>query len=171
MKHTFLILILVGSVLQGCIGFGGDDDFVEPQRFIPTNNYEPVFFPKSELDNSILLTDSQNITNSGKIYVVDNLLFVSEKQRGFHVFDNSNPTNPQQVKFIRILGSTDLAVRNNILYVNQATDLITLQYDYNTDNLVLLKRVKNAFPSLRSPNGQNAPEYQDSVVIAWKLKN
>ena len=74
-------------------------------------------------------------------------------------------------QFIQVPGSSDLAIRNNVLFVNQATDLITLVYNSSSADLTLSKRIKNTFPELTSPEGQrpyNTPE--DSVVIDWVPK-
>ena len=112
---------------------------------------------------------AQESVNSGKIYIVDNLLFVGEGRKGFHVFDNSDPANPIKIKFIQALGSSDLAIRNNVLYINQATDLIALEYNVNEDKLEFLKRIENTFPELRSPNGNRVNTHSDSVVVDWEV--
>lgn len=164
MKKLLLITICLSSLFSGCITFYDEGDEVTPIR---TNDYEPVEYARADLDSSIQLLPAQKIVNSGKIYVINDLLFVNEQREGFHVFDNSDPRNPSKIKFIQVLGSTDLAVRNDILYINQATDLIALQYYPTNDKLKLMKRIENAFPRLRSPQGYTNYSHKDSVTINW----
>lgn len=164
-KSRFIILF-VCVIFQSCCFYCEDEGVNE------RSVYEPVYISRTDIGNSIQLKSPQSIVNSGKIYIIDNLLFIGEKRKGFHVFDNSNPLNPKKIKFIQALGSSDIAIRKNVMYINQATDLITLQFDFVNETLKLTKRVENTFPELASPDGRlanNIPE--DSIVIDWKLKN
>jgi len=166
-KIPFALLALI--IFQSCCPpFSDcDDDFFEP-----TSRFEPVFLERTVFENSVSLKDSQPIDTSGKIYVKGNFLFINELNEGFHVYDNSDPTNPKVVKFITAPGATDMAIRSNMIYINQATDLIAIEYNPETNALNLTKRIPNTFPSLSSPDGEIAyaiPE--NSVVVDWKLKN
>ena len=166
-----LFLISTVLILESCCFYGNcDDDFDDdPLAF---SYYEPVFLSRTDLELSVRLNEPAQIINSGKIYVKDNLLFVSEVRKGFHVFDNSNPENPIKIKFIEAPGSTDLAIRENVLYINQATDLIAARFDFDTNSLLVTKRVENTFPELLSPDGFYAYDVPaNSIVIDWKLKN
>jgi hypothetical protein len=170
MTKSCFILFFACVIFQSCCNECYDEDDIG--NGAEYSAYEPIYWSRADFDSSIQLKPAQDIINSGKIYVIGDLLFVGEKREGFHVFDNSNVQNPMKIKFIQVHGSTDMAVRNNILYINQATDLITLQYDFVEENLKLVKRIENTFPELRSPDGYlvyDVPE--DSVVIDWKLKN
>ena len=40
-----------------------------------------------------------------------NLIFVSERYRGIHVIDNSDPESPQDIAFIRVPGNIDIAMK------------------------------------------------------------
>ena len=64
-----------------------------------------------------------------------------------------------------------MAVRNDVLYFNQAVDLFTLKYDRGTNTIKLLKRNKNVFPEMTSPDGQKAYVPEDSVLINWQPIN
>lgn len=172
MKTKQLILyFVVLTAFQNCC-FYGDCSDDNDEVFYDYSQYEPIYLTRGDLDNSIALLEPQVIANSGKIYVKDNLLFVAEKRKGFHVFDNTNPANPIKIRFLAVPGSTDLAVRNNILYLNQATDLVTARFNLEQNSLAVTKRVENTFPILYSPDGYypfDAPE--SSIVVDWKLKN
>lgn len=175
MKTTKLLVSLVAIVLsfQGCcllVPCDTDDDFVSVNPSF--SSYEPVLMKRSDLENSIALKDPISITKSGKIYVKDKLLLINEVRKGFHIYDNSNPENPTPIKFLEIPGSTDLAIRDNMLYINQATDLVALDYDAESQNVSITKRIINTFPELISPEGVIAYDImEDDIVIDWKLKD
>jgi len=162
-------LVLFAIVFQSCCSPFTDcpDDFVEP-----VSRYEPVYLQRAEFENSVVIKNSISIGTSGKIYVKDDFLFINELFKGFHVYDNSDPTNPKSIKFIEAPGATDMAIRSNMIYINQATDLIAVSYNSDTNAINLTKRIPNTFPPLQSPDGEvayNIPE--NAVVIDWKLKN
>ncbi len=113
-------------MFQSCWLNTGEDDenMVEP---FPISSYNPVIVKRQVLETSTILQEPQTIVNSGKIYVKDDFLFINEKNQGFHIFNNSNPANPTNIGFLKVLGSSDLAIKNDIIYVNNATDLIAIQ--------------------------------------------
>lgn len=165
-KPKFLFYLFVCFLLQSCYPWW------EPTEPEWESQYEPVAITRAELDKAIELKSPQEIVNSGKIYVKDDLLFIGEEGKGFHVFDNSDVLNPVKSGFISVLACTDIAMRNNVLFINQATDLITLRFNAEEKSLALVKRVKNTFPELRSPEGERAYDVENnSVVIDWKLIN
>ena len=171
MEKTKLMVISLIICLQSCCPFlvdcDNDDDFEEV-----FNEYEPILLDRENFENSVSIKDPTSINISGKIYISNNLLFINEVHKGFHVYDNSDPSSPTPIKFLEVPGSTDLAIRNNILYINQATDLIAIEYDNLTNEIELTKRVINVFPELRSPDGFapfNIPN--NSVVIGWERIN
>ncbi|WGU68891.1 hypothetical protein QIU19_02915 [Capnocytophaga canimorsus] len=49
--------------------------------------------------------------------------------------------------FLSIPGATDLAIRDEVMYVNQATDLVAFSYDVNSGTITLHKRIKKGFSS------------------------
>ncbi|MGB0788592.1 MAG: hypothetical protein ACPG7E_04255 [Marinirhabdus sp.] len=169
---TFLAALLL-CTLQSCLYFVDNDDddiiIIDPPA---GSAYEPLFLDRAEFEASLTLGPEQPIVDSGKIYVFNDLLFVNEKNKGFHVFQNTDPSNPQPVHFIDIPGATDIAAREGVFYVNQAVDLVAISFFVNGSDLHVSKRIKEVFPPLRSPDGffaHNVPE--GSIVIDWKLKN
>lgn len=169
--RIFIYVVLFCIAFQGCCPPFGDCG-EELQIIEPTSAYEPIFLERAEFETSIVLNTATAIDISGKIYVKDNLLFINELYKGFHVYDNSDPANPKAIKFLAAPGATDMAIRDNMIYINQATDLIAVSYRSDHTATTLTKRLPNTFPTIRSPDGfdaYNIPE--NSVVIDWKLKN
>ena len=168
-KKNLIYLLLFGLALESCC-FPYGDCYDEGEEF--TSMYEPVYLDRTAFEASVLLKNSLAIGISGKIYVKGDLLFINELRKGFHVYDNSDPANPKAIKFIEAPGSTDMAIRDNIIYINQATDLIAVSYGLSSNTATVTKRVPNTFPALRSPDGYDAYDIpENSVLIDWKLKN
>ncbi len=169
MKMKYLLITcLVITVIQGCCPpyFDCEDD-----GFIQESRYAPVYLNRVDFEKSVLIKNAVSIGISGKIYIKDHLLFINEVNKGFHVYDNSDPKNPKPIKFIEAPGATDLAIRNNMIYINQATDLIAVEYNVATNAISLTKRIPNTFPELVSPDGFYANSVPaNSIVTDWKLK-
>jgi hypothetical protein len=62
----------------------------------------------------------------GKIYVYDKYLLIAEVKKGIHVIDNSNPASPKNISFVAVPGVLDMAVKDDVLYVDNYTDLVAL---------------------------------------------
>lgn len=146
-KIALLSLGVLLLTVNACVLFPPDPDDQS------NSLYEPVTMTREELNQSISVSGPMEIQHSGKIYVKDNLLFVGEKYKGFHVFDNSNPQNPSKIGFISVPGTTDIAIKNNVLYLNNAVDMVALSVNYSTKSFTVQKRIQNAFPQLISPDG------------------
>ena len=159
---TFLL------TLQNCI-WGRTDD--GPITFIPEqSDYSPVILNRDIFENSTSLETPRNILNSGKIYVKDNFLFINEPNEGFHVFNNSDPENPVNIAFIKALGSSDLSIKNDVLYINNATDLIAVKPNSDYSSVEITKRIANTFPQMISPDGFEYYNLQDNqIIVNWTL--
>lgn len=164
MKNKILCL-LICALLSSCIypreePLGGEPFF---------SNYKPVVLPRAEFENSIEILEPMPMVESSKIYVIGNYIFINDKRTGFHIFDNTTPSNPIKKKFLKVPGATDVAIRNGVLYINQATDLVVLSLDFNTLEIELDNRLKNVFPEVMSPEGEGFYE-EDVVVVNWIKK-
>jgi hypothetical protein len=81
---------------------------------------------------------------------------VNEYQQGIHIIDNSDPSNPVNLKFIEIPGNVDLAIKGNILYADSYVDLLSIDIS-DLDNIVEVDRDTNVFPYI-------IPEYDLGIV-------
>lgn len=130
---------------------------------------------RSELASSIQWTDAKVIETPGKIYIKDNLLFINEKFEGVHVYDNSNPENPIALGFITIPGNIDISIREDIIYADNARDLVAFRVV--NDDIQMLDRNMDVFPEMNPPDGLGIPyEYtegqrpENTVIVKWILK-
>jgi hypothetical protein len=78
------------------------------------DGYVPVY--GTEADRDISFQASRQVKDPGRIYIYDKYLLINENSQGIHIYNNEDPANPQPVGFIRILGSFDMAVKDNVLY-------------------------------------------------------
>lgn len=170
MKKTLFIkfaLLLFSLISQSCFYYDSSDDDtfeLEPDYQL----YDPVVMSREDFESSIKLLPVTPIKKTGKIYVKGSLLFINDYRLGFHIYDNTDPTNPKPITFLQAPGATDIAVRDNTLYLNQATDLIALVYNPDDSSLQITKRIKNTFPEMHSPDGHFPFDLDDNeVVVGW----
>lgn len=140
----------------------------------PDSGYTPVFMLRNELERSVKLEASRAIVNPGKIYLKDHLIFINEKYLGIHVIDNTNPEDPDNVGFIHIDGCIDMAMKDNVLYADNAVDLVSIEINPQMTGIQVTSRIKNVFPELIAPDGrslsprQNQARPQNSILVRWK---
>ena len=88
--------------------------------------FEPVTTSAGEWrsNSNFFCGVGQPICTASGFYVYQDYLLVVEENKGLHIYDNSNPANPTPITFMEAPGGQGLAVRNDILYLNQYTDLV-----------------------------------------------
>jgi len=162
MKKTLLVLLII-SVFSSCLRFTNDDSWEE-------NQYKPVLLQRSAFEKSIVLESPKTIIKSGKIYIKGDLMFINDVNKGFHVYDYSDPKNPVRLQFIKAPGATDLAIIDDVIYINQAVDLVTITYNATTKKIEITNRNKNVFPQKKSPNGFSGNHKENEIIIDWEAK-
>ena len=164
MRSSYLLILLATFLLLGC---SKEDE--------PETGYSPVLMLREDLLKSISLEAPQPIGNWGKIYTFKNRLFVIEDTRGVHLIDNSDANNPENLAFIRIPGIMDLAVRDGIIYADNAVDLVSLRYENGV--LQLLYREQDVFPEIVAPDLGRIPDRYlpenrpaNTVIVRWEKR-
>ena len=138
--------------------------------------YEPIFMERSEMEASLKLEAPRPVQNPGKIYLKDNYIFINEKYRGIHLIDNSNPEEPDNFAFIHIDGCIDMAVNGNVLYADNAVDLVAISLNSELTGIEVSSRIKNVFPEPVSPDGrelsyyENAARPENTILVRWRKK-
>ncbi len=167
-----LFIFSIALILMGCFGFNGNDDDDGPNTIdLPQSAYSPVFMDREEFETTTELLPPQTIVNSGKIYVKDAFLFINEVREGFHIINNANPENPQNIAFLKVIGSSDISIKNNSLYVDNAIDLIALRINDTYDSVEITKRITDIFPNpmAYSPDGFYETSSSDQIIVGWEL--
>ena len=156
MKIKLLFVLMMILSLHGASGFEVEE-------------YQPVFMDRENLEKSVFfLETARELNNPGKIYCRGNWLFVNEKYKGVHVFDNTDPEHPVKKGFVFAPGCIDMAVKDSILYLDNSVDLVA--FDMDTRRQV--KRVANVFPEPISPSGIpfQGERPQNSILIEWRKR-
>jgi hypothetical protein len=161
-----IVILLVALSLQSCLFPFGHGDDGEP----PSSYYKAIYMDRDAFEASVSIEKSNSIDKVGKIYVYQNYLFINEKNKGFHVYDNTDPSNPTAIKYIKTPGATDMAIKNDAIYINQARDLIAIKLSSGFQSLTVTKRVQNIFPEMLSPDGFSARTPEGKVLINWVPK-
>ena len=168
--RSFLLGTLTLLSLYSCCW--SDDCPDEGEPFVLESEYEPVYLQRNLFEESVTLSAPRSIVNSGKIYAFNDLLFINEKNEGFHIYLNDDPANPTPINFLEAPGSTDVSIKNGIYYVNHAVDLIAITYNYSSTELIISKRIRNIFPVMRSPDGfYPIDANENNIAVNWILKN
>ncbi len=161
-----LPFMLIGLLTSCVYGLRGDTPPMAQQNSI---YYRPVSVNRTQLEQSIALKPVQNLVNPGKIYLYGNYILVNERYKGIHIIDNTSPKKPINIAFLSIAGNLDMAIRQNILYVDNAVDLVALDFgEILNKKLKILSRLKNNLPSAPSPDGQiNYGSNDNYIVVDW----
>jgi hypothetical protein len=136
----------------------------------PSARYEMIQIPKviSLADMRSLpvgITKAQTATKTGKIYIYNDYLFINEPNKGIHIYNNANPSNPVNISFLQIPGNIDLAVHNNILYADSYIDLLAFDIS-SINNIKLVKRTPEVFKQylIQYAAGPKVLTYKDTLV-------
>ncbi len=134
----------------------------------------PVYLSYTNLRSAVKMNTAQKLNNPGKIYFKDNFIFINEKMRGIHVFDVSDPTNPQNKGFIEIPGNVDIAIKDNILYADSYVDLVAIDVS-SFSAMKEVGRVEKVFPYTLPTYDTKYPvaklDETKGVVTAWEVKS
>lgn len=167
MKKSLLIIAFVMSI--PVIGLVSCSD-KEYEEFTYEANV-PVYMGFEEFRNSVAVAESRDIEYPGKIYFKDNYLFVNEVNKGIHVIDNHDPSNPVKMVFYEIPGNVDMAILGDILFADSYIDLVALDIS-DIRNPVEAGRLHNAFPEVLPDFDISLPmanfDKSLGVVVGWE---
>lgn len=157
-KKTALLFTFIA--LTAVQGSSGDDYYGYYDCYA-------VYMSREELEKSVFFIETgKDIKNPGKIYYRHPYLFVNEKYKGVHVIDNSNPANPVNKGFIVVPGCLDMAVKGNIIYLDNAVDLVS----FDLNGMKKTERIASVFPQLEPPGGYaryDSDRPADYIIVEW----
>jgi len=158
MKRMFLLLILMSLAVMS---FAPEKDVT----------WSPVFMSREALENSVkYIPGARDMIQTGKIYYRAPYIYVNERYKGVHVINNTDPARPVKEGFILAPGCIDMAVKGNILYMDNAVDLVS----FNLDSRQVTKRIRNVFPEPLPPEDFNYTVFNRPsgyVLVEWKKNN
>ncbi|MDR5590848.1 hypothetical protein [Christiangramia sp. SM2212] len=167
--RKILLLFFLSLILQSCLYRNNEGRWTtDPAE----SAFEPVTVDRETFESTIAISGPREIERAGKIYVNGDMVYINEVNIGFHVLDNRDPENPENISFIEIPLATDLAIRNNTIYVHHAVDLVAMHY--NLGSIEIVHRERNVFPRLNSPDGFLAEDFdleEDQIIIGYQTRN
>ena len=162
-----LFPVLFGLVLIGCVS-----DLDETAEPIVVEGLRPIYVDEQAAE-TIEATAPQPIVRLGKIYYKAPLIFVNESNLGVHVIDNADPMAPVKIKFLKIPGCRDIAIKGNILFADNVGDLVAIDIS-DLDYPKVTKRL----PGVQAFLHQDFPEFYEGyfecveegrgVVVGWE---
>lgn len=135
-------------IIASCESPEGPDSF-------KVMGYKPVYLDNAQV-HEIMLLDPIILQRPGKIYLKQPFIYIGEKGKGVHVIYNGDPAHPVKRSFISIPGNRDIAIKGNIMYADNVTDLLAIDIS-NPDSVRVVKRIENVYPSYN----QEFPECYD----------
>jgi len=91
-----------------------------------------------------LLRVQQPVENPTNFYIGEDYILVGEQNKGIHIFDNIDMSNPQRVSFINIPYNKEYYVKGDILYAESLYDVVKIDIS-DVYNPQLLSRAENVF--------------------------
>lgn len=134
----------------------------------------PLTMTKTEFLGSVQVLPPRPIEESGKIYAYQDYVFVNDAYKGVHVIDNSNPSAPRKVSFIKIAGNVDISVKGDYLYADSLTDLIVLDIS-DLNNIRIVNRLFNVlndpviWPVEADIFEYDGIDFQTEVLLGWEM--
>ncbi len=113
---TLIALACFAFLSQGCL----EDKCVGEYTYI---KYIPIYKSIEDIRGEVGLEAGRELCNPGKMFLYGSYIYVNDLRKGIHIIDNSNPSAPSNIAFINIPGNVDVAVKDNILYADNFTDL------------------------------------------------
>jgi hypothetical protein len=148
----FLLAILL-SGLNACT----KDTVSEHYTF-----YRPQYKTRDEVKAGIKSSPTISISNAGKIFVKGQYVFLNDIDKGVHIIDYSNPVLPRNIAFIHIPGCRDISVKDNYLYADCYTDLVTVDIS-NPLNAKMKSFINGVFPQRSYMQGTDP----NMIVVNW----
>ena len=169
MIRPFFFFSLLASVVFSCIEPLDEGGSVPVGATI----YVPLYAHDS-VAHKISIESAREIINPAKIFTYQQYLMVNIRGEGFHVLDNSNPSAPRPLFFIKVPGSNDVAIKNGYIYADNYDDIVVFTINENQE-LEIISRLDNVM------NNQLYPPYRDvyfecvdeskGMVIDWVLSD
>ena len=159
------VIILLTIVFLSATSFRSDSGWKE--------TYMPIYMSRETLENSVkYIAGARDMIQTGKIYYRAPYIYVNERYKGVHIINNSNPAYPVNEGFILAPGCIDMAVKGNIIYLDNAVDLIS----FDLDSRQITKRIRNIFPEPLPPDDFNYYfSYNNRpagyILVEWKKNN
>ena len=156
MKRAVLLLAVVAVVVTAC------------PPYLEESSYMPVYMSRENLEYSVrYISGAREMIQTGKIYYREPYIFVNERYKGVHAINNADPANPVKEGFILAPGCIDMAVKGNIMYLDNAVDLVS--FDLHSKDVT--SRIRNVLPEPLPPDDffrwRKDVRPKDHIIVDW----
>jgi len=162
---SLIYFLILSSLAFSCV-----EEFGPEYSTYEGPGKKPVYVTVEELGD-IRNLDPQPTENTATIYLLGDLFFMAERNKGIHVIDLINPSNPVKITFIKIPGVNDFSISGTTLYADNGPNLVTIDIS-DLLNIVLLKVDPNVFKPILFPplyNGYfECVDPEKGIVIDWE---
>jgi hypothetical protein len=107
--------------------------------------FRPVYQTKSDVKAGIRSSSPEAIEKPGKIVIKGQYLFLNDVDKGVHIIDIADLAKPKKIAFIHIPGCVDMAVKDDFLYADCYTDLVSINISDPT-NIRVSQFLNGVFP-------------------------
>lgn len=163
MNRSILLISLLTLIIISC----------EDKRFQTYTANVPQYMSYEDLRVSFDVTADEALVKPGKIYFKDQYMYINEYQKGVHVVDLSDPSDPAKKAFISIPGNVDLAIRDNTLFADSFIDLLLIDISSPLQP-VEIKRIEKMFEYVIPPYDIEYPleqiDQEKGVIIGYEIK-
>jgi len=166
-------LLLLPFLLVLLFSFHSCEDDKDPNL---SNVAVPVTQSIVEFRASVKIQEPRNIKESGKIYAWKDYIFINDKNEGVHIIDNTDPFNPQNIKFLNIPRNMDIAIKDEKLYADNGMDLVVFDIS-NINKISEVGRVKDVFPNYyaTAPEGVSYVDFDNfdpsnEVIVGYLIE-
>jgi hypothetical protein len=158
--HTSLLLVLF-SIISAIFFSSCRTTCTQTRTYIKKT---PVYNSLKDIRSSFKVHDTQELENPGKIHVKGDYLFIVDWGKGFHIVDNSDKSNPLFIKFVALRGCTDVVSNNDVLYVNQGPDIVSISIQ-DIQSISILNRSNNVMNMHLVKEDSFVVEYTEKEVV------
>ncbi|WP_236977533.1 LVIVD repeat-containing protein [Membranihabitans maritimus] len=141
------------------------DECAETMEFY---RFDPVYLSKTEYNAPIEVGSPRTLENPGILYSYKNYILINEINKGIHVIDNTDPTNPQFISFVSILGNTHFSIRNDQMYANKFGHLLSIDFS-DPINPVETSRIANVSEDVQYHENKGFLAYYERTELTRSL--
>jgi hypothetical protein len=152
----------------GCLLFFSFQSCLKDKLTHSYTIYTPIYQTKEQVTLNIKSNPAEEIQSPGNLFVYGNYIFLNETDKGVHIIDNTDPSNPVDKAFIDIPGNLDIAVKGNILYADMYQDLVVVDIS-DPLHAKWVKTLPDVFTERYYGNGFFAAS--DMVIVGWTKKD
>ncbi len=133
----------------------------------------PIYLSYDSLRAGVSVEASRDLNQPGAIYFKDQYMYINEYRSGIHIYDLTDPAQPDEVSFIEIPGNISMAIKGNTLYADSYIDLVAIDIS-DPENPSESGRLKDLFSYTIPDYNYDYPvdeiDKTQGVITGWEIK-